>query len=420
MFPRLVTSDKKGRIIDRPQAAAGMKGGKAFLLERSELVKVPPGSRFLMLPHRAPIGIEPKTQNPVIEDGFAVAVFLPPGYTTTYNPAYKEIGSPRSLPLLSYAACALYKGKLHAAALRVDRERRHDSTRIDIAAVKKGVGAFKKIFPKNHLIPHLEKCALNYGCCGAQNFFLGKYEGPLPVSPSCNASCAGCISHQPGDIPEAQPRIKFTPAPEEVAEVALFHIKNAGNPVVSFGQGCEGEPLMAGPVIEKAIHLIRSATSKGTININTNASIPGLIARLCDAGLDSARVSMNSARRIYYARYYKPSGYSFEDVLRSIKIMKRSGKFVSINYLTMPGFTDTAAEFDALKRLISSYRIDMIQWRNLNFDPLLYFRILKMAPGGKILGIRQEIELLRKRFPKLMMGYFNPARNRIDKYRNGG
>jgi len=83
-----------------------------------------------------------------------------------------------------------------------------------------------------------------------------------------------------------------------------LHIKNVKNPIVSFGQGCEGEPLLQSTVIEKAIEAIRRETSKGTIHMNSNGSKPDSLARLLDAGLDSVRISLNSARKSFYLRYY--------------------------------------------------------------------------------------------------------------------
>jgi pyruvate-formate lyase-activating enzyme len=194
-----------------------------------------------------------------------------------------------------------------------------------------------------------------------------------------------------------------------VAETALFHVRNVRNPVLSFGQGCEGEPLLEADLIEKSIRLIRAVTTKATINMNTNASRPEAIALLFDAGLDSIRVSVNSVRQEYYDRYYKPAGYTFKDVLRSIRIAKKKNGFVSINYLTMPGFTDSEDEYRALKRFIEDYKIDMIQWRNLNFDPLAYFKIIRYsAKPSDMIGVRQMITSLRKSFPRLKMGYYNP------------
>jgi molybdenum cofactor biosynthesis enzyme MoaA len=199
------------------------------------------------------------------------------------------------------------------------------------------------------------------------------------------------------------------PSPEEIRDVAVFHIERVKNPVLSFGQGCEGEPLLQSDVIEKSIRLIRKHTDKGAININTNASRPEAISCLFDAGLNSVRVSMNSVRQEYYNRYYKPKDYGFEDELKSIKIAKNKGGFVSINYLTMPGFTDSKDEYAALKKFIEVYKIDMIQWRNLNFDPLAYFRIIKCSvPSSGMIGVRQLIQSLEKSFPRLKMGYYNP------------
>jgi MoaA/NifB/PqqE/SkfB family radical SAM enzyme len=279
---------------------------------------------------------------------------------------------------------------------------------MDMSSVKKNADRFIELFPDNRLVRHLKCCALSYGCPNAKNFFLHRYEAPLPVSPSCNASCAGCISYQSGPCPVAQPRIKFVPTPEEISEVALFHIENTKKPLVSFGQGCEGEPLLCAGVIEKAIRLIRSKTSNGTINMNTNGSSPESVARLFDAGLDSVRVSLNSARERYYRAYYRPKGYTFTDVARSVDIAKRRKKFVSLNYLAMPGFTDSKGEFKAFREFLRRHGVDMIQWRNLNYDPIRYFDELEInIRSSDMLGIKEIIKLLRKEFPDLKMGYFN-------------
>lgn len=411
---QLLISDQRGRIYDFPSLeAAGMKGGHFFRFNTKELIKLPPASRLFMVPQRSPVGYNARTNKFVVLDGyFAVSAFVSPGYTITYNSAYREINKPDTLPLFSYAAAAFYNGEFYAAATRVDKDRRHDCRFIDIRQVRENTARFKKIFRNNRLIDHLKDCALIHGCPNAQNFFLGRSEAPLPVSPYCNALCIGCISYQSSkEFPASQPRIRFVPTPQEISEIALFHIKNAKDPLVSFGQGCEGEPLLAAGVIEESIRLIRRDTSKGVININTNASKPGIIGRLFDAGLDSVRVSLNSARQKYYERYYKPMGYAFQDVLASVKMAKKKGGFVSINYLTMPGFTDSEEEFGAFKDFVAKYNIDMVQWRNLNFDPLRYFGKLKVsADPAQMLGVKEIIDSLKKTFPRLLEGYFNPRK----------
>lgn len=411
-MPKLLISDKNGKIFSHPElAAAGMEAGNFFELKPVDFVKLPPGSQLFNLPGRIPIGFDPKKGTLSTIEGYTtVAAFLPPGYTATYNSAYRETIGHKTLPLYSYAACSFQKGEIYVAGIRVDRDKRHDQRFMDMRIVKKNIRRLKEIFPANRLVPHLERCALVYGCPNAQNLFLGRYEAPLPTSPKCNSNCAGCISYQPApEICPSQPRIHFIPTPPEISEIALYHINNVKSAIVSFGQGCEGEPLMAAGIIESAIRLIRRNTDKGIIHMNTNGSRPAMLARLFDAGLDSVRVSMNSVRPVYYNRYYKPAGYTFDDVKRSIKIAKSKGRFVSLNYLTMPGFTDIKDEVTALKKLVRERHVDMIQWRNLNYDPLLYFRKLKISVApSELIGVRETIESIRKEFPKLKIGYFNP------------
>jgi MoaA/NifB/PqqE/SkfB family radical SAM enzyme len=420
MRPEIVVANRKGKIQNLPHLeGAGMKGGYFFRLSPSDLVKLPYGSELFMLPDRVPVGFDPKNSEfTALDDLYAVAAFVSPGFTIGYNSAYVELNKPKMLPLFSYGAVVFYKNEFYVAAIRVDRERRQDLRLMNIDSVRKNVRKLRKLFPGNRLMRHLEGCALTYGCPAAKNLFLSRYEAPLPASPYCNARCIGCISYQPRDgCSVTQPRIRFLPTPYEIAETALYHIENVKDPVVSFGQGCEGEPLLISKTIREAIALVRRKTGMGMINMNTNASSPEDIGRLFDAGLDSIRVSLNSAREEYYTRYYKPKGYTFKDVIKSIKTAKKKG-FVSINYLAIPGFTDTRDEFTALEDFIKDKKVDMIQWRNLNFDPIRYYKEMRFPKNTlSLLSMREIIDLLKRDFPDLMMGYFNPSRGRIKRFR---
>ena len=428
--PQLLFSDKKGKIFSfSGLEAAGMKARHFFRFSQSDLIKLPACSSLFVLPGRLPLGFSQEDNsfralkyNPFKknrEEVFAVSAFIAPGFTLTHNVAYQEIAHPKILPLFAYAPVCFYKNEFYVAAVATDREKRQDERLMSLELINKNVKQLRKIFPKNRLMRHLEGCALVNNCPAAKNFFLNRYEAPLPTSPFCNSRCLGCISYQPQNkIPVTQPRIKFFPSPEEISQTALYHLGKVRDAVVSFGQGCEGEPLMAGKIIEEAIRLMRRSTSKGIINLNTNASKPKIIARLFDCGLDSMRVSLNSAQEEYYNRYYKPQDYSFASVLDSIKEAKVRGGFVSLNYLTLPGFTDSQEEYLALEDLLGKYSLDMIQWRNLNFDPARYCSELKIScEKSEMLGIKNMINTLKKRFPRLLMGYFNPSRERIKRKR---
>ena len=281
--------------------------------------------------------------------------------------------------------------------------------------VQQGVRSLRQKYPDNRLRTHLEHCALVSGCPAAKNFFIGRCEAPLPTSQHCNARCLGCISLQktPG-ISCCQERIAFTPTASEVQEIALEHIEKVDEGVVSFGQGCEGDPLLASDVLREAIIAIRKKTSSGTINLNSNASLPRQVEGLFESGLDSIRVSMNSVRKPCYTAYFRPQGYEFEHVVESIQVAARKGGHVAINYLNCPGVTDTPEEHEALVCFLTDNPVNLIQWRNLNYDPLRYHQVMAGVDSqGEPMGMARVIASLKKRFPGLKHGYFNPPKQRF-------
>ncbi len=416
-----VVAGTNGEIFElEGYGAVGMAGPFLAPLAVAETVKLPYGSELLLLPDRSPLlwnlaeeRLEIVTENPYApgEAIFPVAAFNSPGYVITSVSAYEEKPNAGFLPLFSYGATGWHRNGFRAAAVQVDRERRQDLRLMKPADVARGVKQKRKALPDNRLRAHLEKCALTYGCPAGKNFFLSRYEAPLPTAQSCNARCLGCISLQKNAaIPSSQNRIAFTPTPDEIAGVALAHIQTVKNSVVSFGQGCEGDPLMAADTIEPAIRKIRAASARGTINMNTNGSRPAALERLFDAGLDSIRISMNSVQKACYEAYFRPVGYHFSDVLASISLALERDIFVSINYLNCPGFTDTPREHNALMGFLSKFKINMIQWRNLNYDPLRYWQA--MTARQQPLGMRHCLNRVKRNFPRLLFGYFNPPREK--------
>jgi pyruvate-formate lyase-activating enzyme len=420
-----VAAAENGDIFDlQGYGAVGFSGDLPMLLTRSETIAMPHGSELMMLPDRALIAFnleqdrfETLTRNPFAPDEkiFPVAVFNSPGYVNRHFCAYVAMFDTGPLPLFSYGAVGFGRNRFRSAAIQVDTEPRQDLRQMPRDKVIRNVGHMQKKYPDNRLMRHLETCALQYGCPAGKNFFLQRYEAPLPTSRVCNANCLGCISLQPGPgLHACQDRIAFTPTAEEIAQVALEHIRHVPKAVVSFGQGCEGEPLTAHKVIVPAVQMIREHTDQGTINLNTNASLPEHVKTLCQSGLDSMRVSMNSVRKDTYTAYFRPGSYAWEDVLKSIDTARSHNKFVAVNYLNCPGFTDSEKEAAALVEFIRDHDINMIQWRNLNYDPRLYVDTMEaVSPGGKPLGMAALIESLTQTFPKLIHGYFNPPKERF-------
>jgi len=416
--PYLLYSDGKGNIFeDLSLYALGRAGWDAFPVETEDWIVLPEGGNLYELPGRRGIGLDVISgELRLCEKGWAVAAFIPPAHTGLFIAAFETEKDAPTLPLFCYTAAGWYNDQFYVPAVRIEPDIRQECVGYDDKKIKTGSQHLIETYPHNRLVKHLmDTCCNTYHCPAARNFALSRWECPVPSSPACNANCIGCISFQPEEesIVSTQDRLTFRPTAEEIVEFTVPHLMNAPYPIVSFGQGCEGEPLLMWETIREAIIEIRKHTKRGSININTNGSKPDAVKALCEAGLDSIRVSTNSARKEIYTPYYRPNNYQFEDIEESLKVVHRFGGWSSINYFVFPGMTDTEAEYEALRTLIRETGLRMIQWRNFNIDPDWYLGQIGVTETGDMLGIKQMMSLIREEFPQLKFGYFNPPMERI-------
>lgn len=424
-----VVADEQGEVFEHPGLLlAGMNGMSARAPHADELIPLPEGSRLFTVPDTPPMGIDPDTGKIVTRDRLpkswgggraqAVSAFLTPAYTRTLLPAADWQRKQQMLPLWSYTAVGwcVEEERFYAAAVCVDHNRQWQPEHFDDRKLEPLVRKIVGEHPENRLIEQLSRCALDYHCFAAKNLFFRRWEAPLPTSPTCNSRCIGCISLQESDCcPASQDRLTFVPTVKELCEIAVPHLEKAENAIVSFGQGCEGDPILQADTICESVIEMRRQTARGTINFNSNASIPDAIDRLAKAGVESIRISLNSVRADSYHAYYRPVGYTFADVMESLTRAKDNGLYTMLNYLVYPGVTDQRAEVDALSKLIDDIGIDMIQMRNLSLDPTVYWDA--MAEEGEGVGMRAMLDELKGKFPKLQYGYFN--RTREDFYPEG-
>lgn len=408
--PVMVFADESGNIYDHPDLLMLVRRGRELTLPRpDELIPLPQGSDLYLLPGRHALGLDPQTGKAEAMEERAVAAFVCPSYTLSATAAYLKDETAPKLPLFAYGAVGFANDRFWVAATQVDKDRRQVFTQVAPERITKGAQDLLKRYPENRLIGHLARCALTFCCPAAKNLALGRFEAPLPTSRACNARCYGCISHQPVEsgFPASQNRIDFRPTAREIVEIMHLHSRRAKNPVLSFGQGCEGEPLTEAPLLTEAIALFRSQGGRGTVNVNTNASLPDTMPGLAGAGLDSIRVSLNSAREHVYDSYYRPHGYTFDDVRRTMATAGEHGLFVSINYLFFPGVNDTESELAALTDLVSRTRPNYVQMRNLSLDPELYLACVG-EPTEPSMGLANFMKRLKKACPWINYGYFNP------------
>ena len=399
----LIANDA-GEIFDVPEVeGVGRIGEQFFKLKAEDLIKLPESADLMYLPQRKAVGF--KRGEFITLDGLAVSAILPQGYTRTHLPAFKKSSSAQILPLYGYTAVVLYKNELYAAAICTDENKKWNPANFNTRNLPKLIRRVKKDLPDNRIVAQVANCSLKWHCLTAQNLFYRRWECGVPTSPICNANCLGCISLQAAECcPSPQSRINFVPSVEEIADVGIYHLNQAEDAIISFGQGCEGEPSLQYENISAAIKKIREKTSRGQININTNAGFTAGIKKIVDAGLNSMRVSIISADADNYQRYYR-AGYKLDAVKDSIRYALDKGVHVSLNMLYMPGFNDRAEEFAAWKNFLIELPVQMIQIRNLNYDPDEFFKV--MSPYNNFMGTKKFLRELQKKFPTLTIGNFS-------------
>ncbi len=414
----MVFANESGKIFDHPQMLMVGRSGRDYVMpQQAELIPLPEDSKLFTVPGCFPVGWDGE-QQALVEfsqfkyrdyaiDTTAVSGFLPPGYLRLLLPAASSPKKGARLPMWAYCAIGWQDDGFIASAVLVEDNPRWHPSRYDDSGLPARVKEILDSHPENRLYRHLAKCATEYHCFAAKNLFWNRWEAGIPVSQGCNAGCLGCLSHQPIDsCQSSHERIDFRPTGREIVEAAVQHLETAEAAIISFGQGCEGEPLTETPLLEQAVRQIRERTGKGTIHLNTNGSMPKSLERVCKAGLNSVRISLNSIREDRYNAYYQPSGYRFEDVIESMHRAKQCGVFVHINLLVFPGITDQQFEKDGLTALIDETRIDVLQLKNLNIDTDYYLSQMPDS-GEQGVGLLKMMIDLPKVFPHLRLGYFN-------------
>jgi pyruvate-formate lyase-activating enzyme len=408
-----VFADRHERIYDHPTLEMGGTSGDSWVrVPDEDLIPIPEGTRLFTMPGAQPVGYDSAFQ-PVKAVGRrragAVAAFLPPGYVRTHLPAIfcPDPSVVPYLPLWAYTAVGWRGGQFVTAAVRVDVMDHQAPWQYDDRTLLPLIRKRLAEQPNNRLLHQMKRCATEYHCLCAKNGFYRRWEAPLAIAFACNADCVGCISLQTeGLVPASHERVTVAPTLEELSAVALPHLTEAEEAIVSFGQGCEGEPLLQEALIEATIQRVRAQTDRGTIHLNTNGSLPRVVERLCRAGLDSIRVSLNSTQPEAYAAYYRPKGYSFTDVVESIRVAKACGCYTAINLLVFPGVSDREEEVEGLLRLIAETGLELIQMKNLNIDPRRYIESLP-PPRGRTIGMRELLRVIRREVPHVEIGYFN-------------
>jgi len=399
------TADGELRVAPPEWTALGRSGER--LTDAGEWVPMPAGATIARLPGRAALGLTGGAESAwPLERGVAVAAILPVGHLRLLLPAHgpAATGGP-TLPLFGYTAVAERRGRPVVAAMATDDFAWWRPERFRRSDLPGAVAAAEAALPGNPVIAQLRTCALEHNCYTAQNTFHRRYEGALPTSAACNADCLGCISLQTDSgAPTPQPRIGRAPGAADLLAVAVYHLGPHPAGMVSFGQGCEGEPLLRTDVLLPVVAAIRTRFPAATIHINTNGSRPDDAVRLAAAGVNSARISVFSFSQELFAAYYRPRGYTIGDVCLTASRLHQQGVQVAVNLLTFPGVTDQPTEIDRTLAALAASGVEQVQLRTLNVDPLWLLRRIPVREAG--IGMAEMVGRLGRELGGLRLGNF--------------
>lgn len=412
-----VYANEKGDALEHPgMTMLGRSGLDWVEPAPEEMIPLPKGASLVSVPGHVPVGLDEEenlqyfaTEPGGVGPAQAVAALLPQGFTRTLLPACVSPEKSSALPLLGYAAVGLKDDKIYVAAVQSDEHRKWHPRYYNTDGLPGRINRLLKKYPDNRILRQLARCSLQYSCFTAQNLFYGRWEAGIPTMTACNADCIGCISESHLEVAAPQNRLDFRPSVKEISELSLEHLLHAKEAIISFGQGCEGEPSLNADALSQAIVKVRKQTDQGTINMNSNAGFTEGIRKMSEAGLDSLRVTMFSCQEDSYNIYHRPKNYRLQDVISSIRTARDQGVKVSVNLLIFPGFTDREDEAEAWLELLSKEQVDMLQLRNLNIDPQQLFA--RIPAGGEALGITSFLSMIQQELPHLEIGsYSHPVR----------
>ncbi len=237
------------------------------------------------------------------------------------------------------------------------------------------------------------------GALGSAAAHLAHLQRPLSRVSVPQEQCA---------FPAPMQRITFVPSPEEIADVATPHLARAERAVASFGQGCEGEPLLQGPTLLAALKLIRTRVSRGTLRFNTNASRP----EAWPTSRPRAWTACGSASTAPDRPIMRPTtgpGAIASPSSRLYSGRQKRGRPGRPELSHLSRGERSARRGRVFGGLIAKTRVDLVQLRNLNIDPEYYLDGIRFHDPQKPLGIRAMVTRLHRNFPDLRFGCFNPT-----------
>ena len=386
-----IHSDRSGRVfVSADYGATALDGPIPAALDRA--IPLPADATLVPLADRAAIGIDRRGEpRPLGPARWALAAILRPGHLRTHIPACDPAAGIPPLEPLPYAAVGGdERGEVVVAAVHIGPAGRGEAPASDDLASR--ITARLRAEPSNRLLRQLARCARDHACPTAENVFLGRGEGALPIGAPANDHAGPSVALRRREERAPLDPTALAASTADVAAVANAHFA-AGGTSVSFGHACEGDPLASVRIVADAVTLIRRPEGAEII-VRTSGSSTAALARAADAGIDRVCIALASAHGPTYERVHGPVGYRWTDVRSTFRDAASRKLAITVELLSLPGLTDRETEARALVALLGELPAGTVLAPiDLAADP--YVLLASLPPEPVTAGIAALLTRLR-------------------------
>lgn len=352
-IPNLVFADKKGNVFDHPVLKSVFKTATFNTVPYElEMIPMPQNTQLKMLTDALPYAYD-QMQAKIVEfsNGFPVYTELPAGYVRILYPSYKTTLEEDNFTSSHLAPVGWMDEKFVVPAIFVEKKSKITTKN------------FKKL---RNIIQEDEK--LNFLNKKLKLDFLENNEILI----------------------KSNNELKLT------QKIIPFFLENNQPLVITIKYDLD----------DKSYGIIRELTDENiTFNLNINSFSLDKLNRSLNEFIDTLSFDIKSCNPDFLTK----ESTNFDVMIKCFEIAEKNNLYISVNLLTLPGFTDSINEYEKTVEFLNAFKIDYLKLRELKTIPHKFFSENKIE-SSEILGLKNMLKYIKKRCKRVKMGYFSRAK----------
>ncbi|MCX8083571.1 MAG: hypothetical protein N3C60_01435 [Calditerrivibrio sp.] len=353
-IPNLVFSDKNGVVYEHPVLKSVFRTGSYNIVPYElEMIPLPENCKLIAIPDAIPYSYD-QMQAKIIEfsGGFPVSVELPKGYLRTLLPAYKKNTNDNNLISSHLTPVGWMDDRFVVPAILIEKKNIiNEKNKKKIFSIIQHENIYS-FLNKQYMLDYLTNCEI-----------IVKNHKELE---------------------------------------ATFHfIRTISDLQLSFVITLKYD------LDSKTIEMIKQEKNDTiTLNLNIKTFSMEKFKSSLSEYIDSISFDVDSFNPDYLAK----KGISFEIFTKLFEFAEKQNLYISVNLLTLPGFTDTVKEYEKTLEFISTFKIDYIKLRELKTNQDIFFAENKIE-NTEIFGLKNMLKYIKKKNKRVKMGYFSRTKN---------